>query len=59
MEYVPYTMSQLVKEAATHRNRKVNLDSSIRYMRGMLEGLAYLEVTVRVNGRIKVCAIET
>ena len=45
MEYVPITLSVIIREKFIHRSRKINLDKNILYMKGMLEGLAYLEVT--------------
>ena len=45
MEYMPITISQVIKEGGT-KNRKVNYADIITYTKGMLEGLAYLDVTI-------------
>ena len=43
MEYMPFTISQVIKEGGT-KNRKVNYHDIMIYVKGMLEGLAYLDV---------------
>ena len=43
MEYLPYTITQFIKEGGV-KNRKVDITKIICYIKGMLEGLAYLDV---------------
>ena len=57
MEYMPFTISQVIKDGGT-KNRKVNLPNILAYTKGMLEGLAYLDVSLTIS-RKKASATET
>ena len=57
MEYMPFTISQVIKEGGT-KNRKVNYHDIIIYIKGMLEGLAYLDVQLPIH-RTKIFVIGT
>ena len=43
MEYMPITLSQIIKEGG-FKNRKIDINQVIRYAKGMLKALAYLDV---------------
>lgn len=48
MEYLPCTIIQVIKEGGI-KNRKVDIQKIICYIKGMLEALAYLDVRFSLN----------